>query len=285
MANFMTGLSGAGAGAAAGASIGGPIGGAIGGGIGFLGGLFGGGDSPDLPELHFSNDSMAKLHDQFPELAQSIQANKLAYGDLSKQVALAQQGPTQRERAGQAEYMDQQRSAQAMSGMAGQPMANAMIADAQARTSGAMYDQNQQRLNQLLGMQQQAGASIASQYGNLGQMQNSARGQNIQNSMERDAAMAGRQMTGYNAGRQDASSFNQGMGALGGMAYNAWANPYTHNMIFGDGASGGQDMSMLAQHANSGKGPYMNQFGPQAPSGIQNGQYYDLGNPSFPYGR
>jgi len=41
---------------------------------------------------------------------------------------------------------------------------------------------------------------------------------------------------GYDVGRQDQHNFQQGMMDMGGLAYGAYMNPYTHDKIWGTGA-------------------------------------------------
>lgn len=228
---FSSGLSGAGSGAAIGSMIAPGIGTAIGAGVGALGGfLFGGG--PDIPELQFSPESLARLDELFPDLAAQIRANQLAYGDMTRAVS-RQSEPLATERLGVAGQMSNLEAAQSMGGNAGNPMAVAQQADLYNRLNAGMYGASAEREMAARSALAQAGHGIASQYGQLGQMMNTAKGANIQAAMERDAARAGQQMAQYTANRQDLGGLMQGLGAIGGAGFQAYMDPYASNKLFG----------------------------------------------------
>lgn len=231
---FSSGLGGAGAGATIGSAIAPGIGTIIGGALGGLGGfLFGGG--PDVPDIQFSPESLARLDEEFPELAAQIRANQILSKDYNTQLsALAARGGVSASELQQAnQQMSQLQAAQSMSGNAGNPMANAMLADAYSRITNPMYDAGFNRLMQGYSTGSQIGQGITSQYGQLGQMANAAKQANIQAAMERDAARAGQQMAQYTAGRQDMAGLMQGLGGIAGAGFQAYMDPYASHKLFG----------------------------------------------------
>ena len=227
---FSSGLSGAATGATIGSFVPG-LGTAAGAIIGGLGGLFFGG-GPDVPEIQFSPESLARLDEEFPELAAQIKANQFAYGDLARAVA-RQSEPLATERLGVAGEMSKLAAAQSMGGMAGNPMAVAQQADLYNRLNAGMYGAAAQREMAARSALAQAGQGMAGQYGQLGQMVNAAKQANIQAAMERDAALAGQQMAQYTAGRQDMAGLMQGLGGIAGAGFQAYMNPYASNKLWG----------------------------------------------------
>lgn len=248
-------FGGAAGGAATGYQLAGPYGAAAGGVLGFL---FGGNDETPPPDIQFSKESLARLAEEFPEYAKQINANQLAYGDLSRAVAKQQQGPSASEMAKQQEYMANQSAAQSMGGTAGNPMANAMMADAQARTTREMYDSANQRAMSALAMQQTAGAELASQYSSLGSLQNSARGINQKAAMARDSALHGQKMSGWDTSRQNQHNNWQDILNAGASIYKTNGGSFDLGSMFN-----GEQMSPYDMAANAGQGPMANFQGPE----------------------
>jgi hypothetical protein len=209
------------AGGVGGFMVGGPGGALSGYGAGSsLGSNFDGSDLPDIPEVDWSPESLAYLEENFPEYAAQIKTNQLAYGDLSRYVASMQQGPTQSEKQGISDQMNQVMASQSMSGMSGTPMGNAMQADAYNRMAQAANDQAFQRAMSAAQAQQNAGAQLASQYGNLGQLQNAGRGYNIDKSMSMDMLPVSQAMYMRNMAQQAETANNQNNLGWAGLGVN-----------------------------------------------------------------
>lgn len=256
--SFSKGVSQGAQGAVAGSSFG-PIGAAIGGGLGFLGGIFTGGDTPDLPDFQYSKESLASpdfqdinIKSQNPEMYAQLMQNQQLLHDMQSHLSQLREGPTASEQQQYHDYMAQQAAGQAGSGTAGSPMGNAMMADSAARLQNAQRDRAFQEYTQMQG--QVAGQSNQ----NINQMynaQNQVMGQqnaNRQASMMRDEYMRQQQMGNYAQAQQAASAqngfvgglINAGTGILGHqndmMNFGAMTgHPYDPNMAISNFFGGG----------------------------------------------
>ena len=222
MANkYQKGLGGAAQGAAAGASLGsvvpglGNAAGAVAGGtLGLLGGLFGGDD--EAPPSMYSSEEIDRLKKyamvnpdfnislakENPELYRALMKNDIYLKDLQAMYNQRMQGPTAQEQQGVRDYMTQQGSGMASSGMAGTPMGNAMMADAYARQMNPIYDR---QFSQQMNLMGQIGQGNQNQFGNLlaGQQ-----GVLAQQNANRQNALGQLQIAQGN--QQDIAGFNQG---------------------------------------------------------------------------
>jgi len=267
--SFSKGIGGAASGASTGFSVGGPIGGVIGGVAGLLGGF-----GSDIPDLNFSPEAMARLEQDFPEYALQIKSNQLAYGDLARQVA--QIGPSQAARNTAREQQDMAQSQAAGGGQLGTAMGQQMLAQQENQRNLGLNEQAFNQRLQGMGQLGQMGQGLASQYGALGQMQNNARQQNIQNAMERDAAKAGRSLYGYEQGQQNNQNMMQNILNGGAMVSGAMQNPYSP---WYQGASSESPATANAGSQISDIGMFSNpSYAPMAPTPT-------MGNPSYQLGQ
>lgn len=291
---------GAAGGAASGAAVGtailpgwGTAIGAVGGGL--VGG-FTGGKRPSLPPLSFSPDSLKSYSFADINLARD---NPAMYAELQKNSLLIKQaqdilnarsaGMTALEQRNMQQTMGNMSSRLASQGLIGDPIAEQTRADQENKirqqAAENAYNQRSQMMGQLSSMNQ---GQIAGTQGALQSVMN-VNLANRQASMDRDAAMAGRQMAGYQAGMDKYGQQQSLYGGLlnGGLGYLGNNYNMQQNMAAQQAQSDKQDALMRDIYINNPNGSRPSSMYSQPGYSMPQSSYanqtqtYNLGGYSF----
>lgn len=215
MANrFQKGLGGA----ATGYAYGGPIGAGIGGLLGFLGGSD---KVPELGDFEFSPEAMRSynfadinLEQMNPVMYRKLLENDALLNGMREQLASRREGATANEQRQRSDYLNQQGSAMASSGLVGTPMGNAMMADAAARMQAQIQDRAFQEYMALQGgVANQQNANMNAYAGAQGQVLDQF-GRNRNAALQMDQLRNQRDMAQYGEDQAALAASNAQWGSM-----------------------------------------------------------------------